>query len=66
MELNSQGAVSGTCRAMASESGENIVMKSSGGGGSSDDAVSLDMRTERLEVVGGGRSEILTDLEFGR
>ena len=66
MKPNSQGAISGTCRVMASESGENIVMRSGGGGGSSDEAVNLDMRTERLGVVGDGRSEISTDLEFGR
>ena len=40
-------------------------MKSDGGCGSSDEVVSLDMRTERIEVVGDGRSEISRDLEFG-
>ena len=49
----------------ASESGENIVMKSDREGGSSD-AVSLDMGMERLGVVGDGQSESSRDLELGR
>ena len=52
--------------AVASESGENIIMKSDGGGGSSDEAVSLDTGMERLGVVGDGQSESSRDLEFGR
>ena len=63
METSSKSIAGG---AVTSESGENIVMKSDGGGGGSDEAISLDMRTERIEAVEDGRSEISRDLEFGR
>ena len=33
-------------------------MNSDGGGGGSDEAVSLDIRTERIEAVRDGQSEI--------
>lgn len=50
--------------AAASESGENIVMKDEGEGGSADEVRSLDMRIERIEVVGDRRSESSRDLEL--
>ena len=39
-------------------------MESIGGGGDSDEAVSLEIRVERMAIV--GLSEISRDLEFGR
>ena len=63
METSPKSVVGG---GEASESGENIVMKSDGGGGSSDEVVSLDMGMGRLGVVGDGQSESSRDLELGR
>ena len=64
VEPGSKNAAGGA--AVASESGENIVIKSDGEAGSAGEMVSLDITMERIEVVGSGRSESSRDLEFGR
>ena len=64
MDPGSKTAIAGM--AAASESGENIVLKGDREGGSSDEVASLDIRMERIEVVGRSGSDSSRDLEFGR
>lgn len=63
LEPDSKSALGGTA---ASESVDSITTKSDGEGNSAGEVVSLDVKMEGIEAVGGERSESSRDLESGR